>query len=178
MKKIYGLPALCILILFACNNHYRYFTQKMYDEFRWSDAELESIQFYVSEDIVLFKRLSAEDARISNGKIRVIDGSKVEEVIIEKGTPGVFVQSPKKNRFAIAFEDDESKFLMFGPNAKYKDRYVLLGKEWEKRWGKITYGGETYETSSRSAYASLMVDIKKAQNTNYQSRKAKGNRVE
>lgn len=149
----------------------------MYEEFGWSSSELKSIQFYVSRDIILHKRLSAEEARIYKGKIRIIDGSQVEEVIIEEGTPGVFVHSPKKNRFAISFEDDKSKFLMFGPNEKQKGRFVLLGKEWDKRWGKVSYGDEIYETSSSSAYASLMVDINKAYKTKYNSRKARGTRV-
>lgn len=166
------------LVVLSCNTRYSYFTQDLYEEFRWSEEELASIQFYVSNDIVLYKRLSAEEARISKGKIRVVDGSQVEEVIIERGTPGIFIESPKSNRFAIAFEDDASKFLMFGPNPKQDNRFVLLGKEWERRGGKITYGREVYDTPSSSAYAALMVDIKKARKTRYQSRKAEGQRVD
>lgn len=165
------------LLSSSCGNNYKYFTQDLYDEHRWSERELERIQFYVSEDIVLYRKLSGEDSRISNGKIRVVDGSKVEEVIIEKGTPGVFVKSPKANRFSIAFEDDNSNFLMFGPNPKANGRYVLLAKDWTRRTGKVSYGNQVYDTSSASAYAALMVDIKKARKIKYKTKKASGQRV-
>ena len=165
------------LLSTSCNNNYKYFTQNLYDEHGWSERELEKIQFYVSEDIVLYRKLSGEDSRITNGKIRVVDGSEIEEVIIEKGTPGVFVQSPKANRFGIAFESDDNNFLMFGPNPKANGRYVLLAKDWNRRTGKVSYGTQTYDTSSASAAAALMVDIKKAKKIKYKTKKAEGQRV-
>jgi len=170
------LIAFITILSSSCSNNYKYFTQDLYDEHRWSDRELEKIQFYVSQDIVLYRKLSGEDSRITNGKIRVIDGSEVEEVIIEKGTPGIFVQSPKANRFGISFESD-GNFLMFGPNPKANGRYVLLAKDWNKRTGKVTYGSQIYDTSSASAYAALMVDIKKAKKIKYKTKKVDGQRV-
>ncbi len=176
--KAWFVLTLMGLIATSCSNKLKYFTQDLYEDFGWTERDLRAIQFYVSEDIVLYKKLSAEEARISKGKIRIVDGSQVEEVIIEQGTPGVFVRSPKQERFAISFEDDASKFLMFGPSDKHNGRFVLLGKEWNKRSGKITYGNEVYETSSSSAYAALMVDINKAYKTKYKSRRAGGKRVD
>ena len=164
--------------LTSCSNHLRYFTDDLYRDYQWTDRELSKIQFYVSEDIVLQRRISDESTKITNGKIRVVDGSKIEEVIIEKGTPGVFVQSPKDNKFAISFDSgDETKYLMFGPNQKANGKYVLLAKDWSRNRGQISYGGRTYDTSSASAYAALMVDIKKAKKTQVKSTVAKGNKV-
>lgn len=165
------------VVLSSCSSNYKYFTEDLYDEYRWSNEELERIQFYVSEDIVLYSELAGEDARISDGKIRVIDGREVEEVLIEKGTPGVFVQSPKKDRFAISFEDDPANFLMFGPNPKANGRFVLLAKEWNRRTGKVSYADRVWSTSSASAYSALMVDIKLAKKTRYKTKKAEGKRV-
>ena len=162
----------------SCSKNLRYYTAGMQNEFKWSDRELATIQFYLSQDIILYKSLESEETEISKGKIRVTDGGRVEEVVIEKGTPGVFVHSPKTNRLAISFEDDDSKFLMFGPNKKAKGRFVLLAKDWERNYGKISYGDEVYETSTSSAYAALMVDIEKAKNIRYSSRTAEGKRVE
>lgn len=176
MKKLFVLLVLSIA-LSSCSNSYRYFTQDLYDDFGWSDNELKRIQFYLSEDIVLFRRVGGENARITRGQIRVVDGREIEEVIIEKGTPGVFVQSPKDNRFAISFDANKRDYLMFGPNRKAQGRYVLLAKDWDKRVGEITYGGELYQTSSASAYAALMVDIKKAQKVKRKTKKVSGARV-
>lgn len=167
-----------MLLLTSCGTNYQFFTQDLYDDYNWSENELQKIQFYVSEDIVLFRKLSGENTKITKGKIRVVDGSEVEEVIIEKGTPGVFVQSPKSNRFGISFESDTTNFLMFGPNKKANGRYVLLAKDWNRRSGIISYGGQEWGTSSASAYAALMVDIKKAKKVKYKTSKAEGNRVD
>lgn len=178
MNRLTLLLLLSTLILSSCGSKLRYFTSDLYKEFRWTDNELKRIQFYVSEDIVLQRKISDESARIRDGKIRVVNGSEVEEIIIEKGTPGVFLESPRDGKFAISFDSrDESNFLMFGPNEKANGRYVLLAKDWERRWGTITYGNKTYETSAASAYAALMVDIKKAQKMRVKSQRAKGNKV-
>ena len=152
-----------LMSMMSCSNSLKYFTKDLYLDNRWSESELERIQFYVSEDIILQRKLRGENSRITDGKIRVVDGSKIEEIVIEKGTPGILIDSPARDKFAISFDSaDESKFLMFGANPKANGRFVLLAKDWKKRWGKVTYGDQVYETSSASAYAALMVDIKKA----------------
>ncbi len=161
----------------SCGNHYKYFTKDLYDDYQWSERELKRIQFYISQDIVLYRRLSGENARISQGKIRVVDGSEVEEIVIKKGTPGVYIQSPEPNNFAIAFDNRKNHYLMFGPNQKANGRFVLLAKEWDRDKGKITYGGKYYDTSNASAYAALMVDLKKAKDIKYRTKRASGRRV-
>ena len=166
------------MALGSCSKNLRYYTQGMQNEFNWSERELSTIQFYVSQDIILYKSLESESSEISKGRIKVVDGGRVEEIVIEKGTPGVFVHSPKTNRLAISFEDDDDKFLMFGPNKKAKGRFVLLAKDWNRNYGQISYGDEVYETNSSSAYAALMVDIEKARKVRYSSRKAEGKRIE
>lgn len=175
--KALTISLLALVTFSSCGKNLKYFTEDLYDEYRWSEQELKSIQFYVSEDIVLYRGDNDDDSRIKDGKILVENDRKVEEVIIKKGTPGVFVMSPKENRFAISFASDNDEFLMFGPNSKANGKFVLLAKEWERRSGEISYGGKTWRTSSDSAYAGLMVDIKKAGKTKYQTEKADGRRV-
>ena len=177
MKNTFILLLGAMFILTSCHNHLRYFTKPLMDEHRWTDRELRSIQFYLSEDVVLYRKLSDEESRITKGKIRIIDGSDVKEIIIEKGTPGLLVHSPAKDKFAVSFDRSKKQFLMFGLNKKSNGRYVLLAKEWNRNYGKVTYGDEIYDTAASSAYAALMVDLKKANKVNYKSRKAKGRRI-
>lgn len=168
-----------IMLGTSCSNKLKYFTEDMYYDYRWTDSELAQIQFYLSEDIILQKERSRESSRIKDGKIRIKEGVELEEIVIPKGTPGVFVKSPKGNQLAISFDDsDQQRVLMFGPNAKANGKYVLLAKKWKRNWGTITYGNQVYETSSASAYAALMVDIKKAEKLRVKRKTVKGNRVE
>jgi len=175
--KVLAVAFLALITLSSCGKNLKYFTEDLYDEYRWSDDELKSIQFYVSQDIILYRGQNDDGTRIRDGKILVESDRKVEEVVIKKGTPGIFVQSPKENRFAISFANGRDEFLMFGPNSKARGRFVLLAKDWDRRSGEISYGGKTWRTSSDSAYAALMVDIKRAGKTKYRSEKADGRRV-
>lgn len=161
----------------SCSSNLRPFTQQLYDEFNWTDNEIQHIQFYVSDDIKLWRDAGNEMTVIEKGKVRVVDGREIEEIIIKRGTPGVVIFSPKENRFAVSFNDDDDSFLMFGPNEKANGRYVLLAKEWKNRQGKVTYNRRLYNTDTESAYATLLLDIKAARKLKYNSSVARGRRV-
>lgn len=166
-------------VLTSCSPQLTPMTSRMVDDMNWSDDEFRRIQFYLSDDIVLYREAKSGDASIREGKITVVNGRKVEQIIFEKGTPGVFEFSPKGDNVAISFEDGgENRYLMFGPSPKFNDRYVLLAKEWDRRQGKITYDGQVYNTSSESAFAALMVDLKRAKKSTVKSRRAEGRKVE
>ena len=179
-NKIMRLLILIILAtgLFSCSSNLRPFTQDIYNDFNWSEDEIEQIQFYVSEDIRLWRDSGLEEDVIKDGKVRVVDGREIEEVIIKKGTPGVVVFSPKENRFAVSFNEEDEAYLMFGPNEKANGRYVLLAKEWKNRRGKVTYNGRIYNTDLNSAYSTLLFDIKAARKRNYNSTVVSGRRVD
>lgn len=165
----------CFLMLSACSPQLSPFTERLNDEFNWSEEELQQIQFYVSKDIILQRNFNRGESTISGGKIRVINGREVEEVIIQRGTPGVLMFSPKEDRFAVSFEGE--KYLMFGPNPRQGGKYVLLAKDWKRSSGQVTYDGRTYRADASAAYASLMVDLKKLRKVSYKSRKAKGRTI-
>jgi hypothetical protein len=175
-NAIFGTSLLALLI--SCSPTLTPFTQKLYDEYKWAADDLKRIQFYLSDDIVLRRKVSEGQTQIQNGKIKTIDGEKIEEVIFRAGTPCVFLFSPKEDRFAISFEQSEPpKYLMFGPNPKYGNRYVLLGKEWNRNTGTITYEDTSWYTTSESAYACLLVDLKRATSIERKSEVVKGQRV-
>ncbi len=167
-----------LLLLGACSPRLSPFTEGLYNENRWTEVDLRKIQFYLSEDIVLRRQLSSTDARIEGGRIRVVGGRQVEEIVIRRGTPGVFLFSPKRDRLAISFETgSKDRFLMFGPNPKTNGRYVLLASDWDRRRGLVTYDGRRYEVDTASAWTGLMVDLKRATTSNVRSRVAGGRKV-
>jgi hypothetical protein len=161
----------------SCSPQLSPFTDNVYDEFGSSDKALSKVQFYLSGDIVLYRDFGGKRTSVENGTIKIVDGRKVEEVIFKKGTPGIFVFSPKRDRVAISFEAEDDKFLMFGPNQKAGGRFVLLAKEWKRNRGKVTYAGETWNTSSESAYANLLVDLDKARKTKYKKTVVSGRKI-
>ncbi len=154
------------------------FTEELYENSRWSDEDLKQIQFYTSKEIIIYRKLKSTDSQISGGKIISKDGRQVEEIIIKKRTPGVFESRKESSgNFAVSFDVD-GRYLTFGPNPKMGNKYTLRAKEWKKGGrGVVTYGGEEFEVVPGSGYATLLVDLKKAQSTKVKSSKAKGRKV-
>ena len=176
--KIIFSFAILSLLLSSCSPSLSPFTQRLYEENNWTESELRRIQFYLSEDIVLHRALKGVSSEIVEGQIKMRDGRKVEKVVIRKGTPGVLLFVPKENRFAVSFEEGaNSKFLMFGPNPKARNRYILLASEWTNRKGKITYGDEKYWVEASPNLAGLMVDLSRANSVSVKSRAASGRKI-
>ncbi|MBK9271128.1 MAG: hypothetical protein IPM48_05995 [Saprospiraceae bacterium] len=163
MKLVQLLIIVAGLTLISCSPQLTPLTQKIIDKNHWGPDELTRMQFYLSDDIVLRREVSTSRTAINKGKIKNVNGAKIEEIIIERGTPGVMLFSPKENRIAVSFEStDKESYLMFGPNPKFDQRYLLLGKEWDRHSGMVTYNGQEYSTSSHSAFAGLLVNLKQS----------------
>ena len=162
----------------SCSSVLSPFTKSLYEQNRWTENELRQIQFYVSDDIVLRRVLTGSKSEIVAGEIKMINGRAVEEVVIRAGTPGVLLFLPEGDRLGVGFEaDSDARYLMFGPNPKLRGRFVLLASEWEADSGIVTYGDKKYRVASADAMATLMVDLKRIQQTRVQSRTAGGRRV-
>ncbi len=177
-KSFFLVAFLGMMLLTSCGKQLTYFTQDLYDEYNWSESELKQIQFYVSQDIELYRTASGGSSAIEDGKIKIKDQRKIDQVIIKEGTPGILTFTPKDNRYAVSF-DDSGAFLIFAPGRKTQGRYTLRAKEWNGRGegGIITYNGKEYYTSTENAYAALMVDLKKARKSVTTVNKASGRKV-
>jgi hypothetical protein len=167
-----------LLIISACSPVYTYFTHDLYQQENWTAEDIQRVQFYTSRDIVLFRQISAGETAITGGKIVVQEGQRFEKVIIRQGTPGVLVMMPKEDRFAISFDENElDAYLMFGPNPKMGGRYALLAQEWNQDLGTVHYKDRVYSVDAQYAFASLMVDLRKTGQNEYETKTVKGRTV-
>lgn len=165
---------LFVAVLSSCSPTLTPFTKDLYENHEWTQADLQNIQFYLSDDIVLRRQVKRGKTEIISGDIKILDGQEIEEVVIRAGTPGVFVFSPKAERFAISFEEGDDRYLMFGPNPRRGGKFVLLGSNWSKRKGEVSYDNKTFYTASESSIANLMVDLKAVRDVQVKSRRASG----
>ena len=164
-------------LLSSCTS-YQMLTKDMIENYNWSESDLKKIQFYSSEDIVLRQVKRGNKSTIEDGEVNIQTGKEIKEIVIPKGTQGVMLFQPSSNQIAICFDaEDDSKFLMFGPNPKANDRYILLASDWDRRRGKVSYGNTKYYVDANRMLSGLMVDIKKTDVTRFDSRKAKGRKV-
>jgi hypothetical protein len=168
-----------LLLLSSCGPTLSPFTQQLYEENRWNEQELQRIQFYLSDDVVLYRELADGRSQIVEGEIVVVNGRRRDQITFRRGTPGVFLFSPKANRFAVSFEEGgRNRYLMFGPSPKVGNRYVLLAGDWDRRRGQVTYAGQKWYVNANDGFATLMVDLRRLQNTNVNTRVARGRRVD
>jgi hypothetical protein len=126
---------------------------------------------------VIQRKLGNETSTIQNGKVRIINGERIEEIIIKKGTPGVLVNNTVDNRVGISFEDGDDRYLMFGPNKGKGGRYYLLASDWKNDVGKVLYEGQTYFCTPESGKAFLTLDLKKLHQIEKDQRTAKGRKI-
>lgn len=175
-KSFFLLLAISAL-LSACSPKLTPFTQELKTTNRWSEEDLKKIQFYLSEDVKIRRQISDANTEIIRGEIKMENGKQIEEILIPKGTPGIVTTVDNGEKLAIAFENGNERFLMFGPNEKQQGRYTLRASEWKNQMGKVKYGGKTYITTAGDGYACLMVDLKKITDVNVKSRVAKGRTV-
>ncbi len=173
-----GSLLLMTLMLSSCGPTLSPFTQNLYEDNNWTDSELQRIQFYLSDDIVLYRELGGGSSQIIQGEIKMVNGRRVDQVTFRRGTPGVFLFSPKANRFAVSFEEGgDERFLVFGPNPRANQRYVLLASEWGRRQGTVTYAGQKWQVDASSAFTTLEVDLNRVNRTDVNRRVATGRRV-
>ncbi|WP_116124990.1 hypothetical protein [Lewinella sp. IMCC34183] len=172
------LPLLVtVFMLTGCGPRLRPFTQQLVEEQQWEEADLRRIQFYLSEDVVLQRELRSGSSQIRNGTVKVINGREVEQVVFRRNTPGVFTFSPKSQRVAVSFEDDDQNFLVFGPNPKNGDRYTLLASDWDRNSGTVNYAGREWRVSSADAFANLMISLKRIRDEDTRGRVVRGRRL-
>lgn len=179
MKQVYILLAAVIgLTVTACTPILRPLVHKDRVENDWSSNELKKVQFYLSHDVTINRKLKKESTEITSGKIKVVNGEKVEEVIIPEGTPGILTYSPTDDRIGISFEEGEGRYLMFGPNMEKGGKYYLMASQWKNGIGKVTYEGREWYTNPESGEAFLLVNLNKLNELVVSQRKAKGRTLE
>lgn len=170
------IVAIAVLTLGSCKNLVPY-TDALKTKYNLSDEQLKHLQFYVSSPIILQRKLTAENStQITSGKIKIVNGEKVEEVVVPVGTKGVLAKNDN-GKFEVSFEKDDTYYLRFGTNPNRYESYVLLASDWHGKVGTVTYAGNKYVTSPESADAVLLIDLHKISSYQKDARIAKGRKV-
>jgi hypothetical protein len=170
------IAALALMTLGSCKNLVPY-TDALKTKYNLTDDQLKHLQFYVSSPIILQRKITAYNyTQIIAGKIKIVNGEKVEEVVVPTGTKGVLVKNDN-GKFEVSFEKDDSYYLRFGTNPNRYESYVLLASDWHGKVGNVTYAGNKYYTAPESADALLLIDMHKISNYQKNARVATGRKV-
>lgn len=171
MRFIKFILIACLLT--SCAAKKTAFTSALREESGLPLSQLKKIQFYTSEEIILYKTKEKTDASVKNGKIILETDKDSEKIIIKKGTPCVLEQELDKNKMLFSFEYGEGKVLLFGNTNG--GQFSLMAKEWKDRMGVIDYGNKVYLTNGGAVY--LTVSAKKFKRLKDRYRVVGGRRV-
>lgn len=171
------IATMAVLTLGSCTARLTPYTSRLHQEIGLDEYGLKQVQFYVSKDVTLTRDMGESETEVSGGRIKMVNGRRVEEVVIPAGTPGVLMELPETGQLAISFEANSTDYLLFGSNAQQGGAYSLMAKDWTHRIGKVLYGGRIYRTTPESAGALLLVDVRKLNKLDVHSRTATGRRV-
>lgn len=177
------LPLLfAAVLLSSCSMNRIYLTVQTKLEIEKAGVQMNQIQFYNSEEIVLVRELKQEELKVAEGKVRVENGRNIEEIIIPANTPGVCELFDEKT-LKVSFESGNGRSLPFLVERKgdvvVEGSYFKIGaKEWVRsdrgyREGKIDYDGKIYNMV-RGANCRLMIDKSTLNKVDRETRVAKG----
>lgn len=178
MQRTHLFLLLALGLFSACSPQLSVFDQKLYESQNWTDDDLRHIQFFLSEELTIYRYLDEEGATsITSGQIKIVDGRKTEQIHFPAGTPGVFLFRPKDEQFAISFDNlGDTHYLTFGPNPRYDGQYMLQASEWNRRTGTVTYAGKKFLTDSE-VIPRLLVNLKKEYRNTVEGRTVGGRTV-
>jgi len=151
------------------------FTTSLKNELGINEDNVKKLQFYVSQDIILYRAKDEGNSKIKGGNIIINSQKFTDQVVIKKGTPGVAVKT-KDDKIAVSFECDNNQFLLFGASSN-DDSYKILAKEWTSTQGVISYSGKDYFLHKNNASSVLLVKLKHYNKYNRKLRKLKGRRI-
>ena len=179
MKTIipFSVFALVAVLFSSCAN-LAPLTETMAKNNNWTTDQLKHIQFYLSDDITLQRKVNAGNTEIAAGKVKMVNGEKVEEVFFRAGTPGILMGAPDPSRLEVSFEDGDNRYLVFVPNPDRGGKYVMAAADWKNDVGKISYDGRTFYCTPESGKAYLEIDLKKLEKVQRDARVAHGRKID
>lgn len=176
LLKCCGL--LCIVLFGSCAAHKSYFTSDVRTRLEKNNISVEKLQFYVDRNVELRREVASRDAKVTEGKIRLINGKYVNIIRLKKYTPGVCTGF-YTNSINIAFESGDGNYLGFGvPPYGSGNAYQILAQDWKNGAGKIIYEGNTYFIMPDGVEAKLLIDKNIIDRSDVKTRTMKGRKVD
>ena len=172
------LAGVSLVLTTACGPNLTTLSTSVRDENAWTEDELSRIQFFLSQDLVLTRERKSGSTAIVQGEVRVKDGRRVEELVFERGTPGVVLFQTAEGNLAIGFDERrDDRYLMFGPNPNRRGEYVLLGKSAGRYSSKVTYDDRQWDVSNANAGVRLLFNLKRTGSTKRKTSSVGGRRL-
>jgi hypothetical protein len=138
------------------------------------NVELRSMQVYNDKAIVLRRQANSSEVSQSGGRLVMVDGQQVLEVVIRAGTPGV-ITGNQNGKFLVRFETGTGKILQFYKNSK--GAFQIEADKWVGQEGRLKYANLEFSLVPESNDVILMYIQKKKYRSAANLRTVKGLKV-
>ena len=125
MKRLLFLFCLLPFLLGSCAR-YRYFTKSNKASLESAGIPIKNTQFYIDRRLQLRRVISSEDAKVTEGKIRFVDGEYISIAYMRRKTPGV-IENVDGNKFVVKFENGTGRTFSFQCSQKEVFNYFKVG---------------------------------------------------
>ena len=141
-------------------------TLKVIQENKFTNKDLEKIQLYISNDIVLRKHSMKSKTIVNDGALVVNSNDIENEILIEAGTPCIVTRSAK-NYIEVSFDNDIKLIFLYSNHKcnKHEGLFFLYAKKWNNSIGTIKLNSSEYLAVGSSKVSYLMFG-KKSSNSN------------
>jgi hypothetical protein len=166
-----------IILLSSCAAHKSYFTSDVRLRLERNHISTEKLQFYIDRNVELRREVSSRDAKVTDGKIKLVNGKYINIVKLKKGTPGVCTGF-YTNSLNVSFENGAGQYLPFGvPEYGTNNIYQIMAQNWINGTGKVMYEGNTYFIQPGGVEARLLIDKSIIDKFDVKSRTMHGRKV-
>jgi hypothetical protein len=172
--------AACILVvaLASCGSSKSYFTSDVRTRVEKNGISVEKLQFFVDRNVELRREVSSRDAKVTSGKIKLVNGHYINIIDLKKKTPGICTGF-YSNSLNVAFESGDGQYLAFGVPAYGSDNvYQILAQTWNNGQGKVMYEGNSYYIQPSGVEAKLLIDKSIIDKLQVKKRTMKGRTVD
>ena len=189
MFRRFALLALTLVAAAGCASSRIALTHEMRTRHALTDGELEQLQYYNSHTITLRRIIQTEDKQVTEGhKLVLRSGQRIEEVVIEAGTPGaavdvgpdfITVSFEKDTALTFALRGAEVPSWVWTPSALHNPKAnpfpgnpgvrnaddhprPVYGsgvfRLYAPEGGRLPFGGTWFEVAGESTEAHLLID--------------------
>ena len=178
MNRLKSAVLVLALFLTSCAGSKSYFTSDVRIRMEKNHISTEKLQFYIDRSMELRRVVASRDAKVTDGRIRLINGKYVNIIKLKRGTPGVCTGF-YANAVNVAFESGDGQYLTFGvPAYGSGNVYQVQAQDWINGTGKVMYEGNAYYIQPKGVEAKLLIDKSIVDKFQVKSRTMKGRKVD
>lgn len=141
-----------MIILSSCTKRI-YFNQHLRNKIENKNLDIQKIQFYISKTVVLQRVMPIDDAKIARGEILFENGNYIDQIIINKDTPGT-CDYFSNSKLYISFENDNTLTFSIEPYANYYE--ILISKDADNYNG-VVYDSLIYNVNDKADHTRLWI---------------------